>query len=284
MSRTLNYFNYQESLFFYKIPYCLIILIPFFLISGPLLTDISISLCALIFLINSIKYKLKRFYNNFFFFILFLFYIILIISSISSNNPIISVKTSIFYIRFLIFSLSVWYIVSVNPKIINHLFYSISFAFTILIFDGYFQFFFEKNLFGMPIQGTRISSFFGSELILGSYISRLLPLLFACFIFLNKKNNYLILFSLFIFIFAEILIFLSGERTAFFYLNFSIVILIFLLNNYKKFRIISFLISMIIIIFLSFLYPKFKERIIDNTIHSFGFADKNKYINTQKKK
>ena len=36
--------------------------------------------------------------------------------------------------------------------------------------------------------GGRISSFFGEELIMGSYLSRLFPLLFALFLVKNKKK------------------------------------------------------------------------------------------------
>ena len=37
--------------------------------------------------------------------------------------------------------------------------------------------FFKKNLFGMvPLDYPRISGLFGEELILGSYLSRILPL------------------------------------------------------------------------------------------------------------
>ena len=44
------------------------------------------------------------------------------------------------------------------------------FCFVLLIFDGYIQFFFKENLFGWPIQGSRVSSFFKDELIVGSFL------------------------------------------------------------------------------------------------------------------
>ena len=47
----------------------------------------------------------------------------------------------------------------------------------LLIIDGTFQFMFKFNLLGMPLLfGNRISSFFGSELVMGSYMVRLMPL------------------------------------------------------------------------------------------------------------
>ena len=46
--------NYQ-NVFFNKIPFYLTFLIPIFLVSGPFLSDLAISICAVIFLINSFK-------------------------------------------------------------------------------------------------------------------------------------------------------------------------------------------------------------------------------------
>ena len=42
-------------------------------------------------------------------------------------------------------------------------------------------------------QANRVSSFFGDELIMGSYISRLFPLLFALFLIKKNKNMKFIL-------------------------------------------------------------------------------------------
>mgnify|MGYP007000106190 CR=1 len=52
----------------------------------------------------------------------------------------------------------------------------------------YFQFFTGANLFGLEINNVRVSSFFGDELIMGSYLSRLFPLLFALFLVKPKQK------------------------------------------------------------------------------------------------
>ena len=49
---------------------------------------------------------------------------------------------------------------------------------------------------------------------MGSYLSRLFPLLFALFLIKKKKNLKSILLGL-LFILVDVLIFMSGERTAF---------------------------------------------------------------------
>ena len=59
----------------------------------------------------------------------------------------------------------------------KYLFISIVICFSSLIVDGYFQYFFGKNLFGYALYNDyRVSSFFGSELILGSYLARFFPI------------------------------------------------------------------------------------------------------------
>ena len=144
-----------------------------------------------------------------------------------------------------------------------------------MIFDSYLQFFTGKNIQGSLLQGTRISSFFGKELILGSYLSRLMPIFLASIIYLIKKKiistNYLFFYGL-LFIFVDVLIYVSGERASFFYLNFSTLFLLILLNDYKKFRLITYLISLILIILISVSKPEYKNRIINNTI-------KNSFLN-----
>ena len=57
-----------------------------------------------------------------------------------------------------------------------------SWNYLIFLIDGYFQFFTGVNLLGFKINGMRVSSLFGDELIMGSYLSRLFPLLFSLFI------------------------------------------------------------------------------------------------------
>jgi O-antigen ligase len=280
------YFNYKfrkksdlfnKKLFIYiYLPSLLLISLPFLLITGSLLSDLAVSLSAIIFVINSLKNNLIKYYKNVYFYFFIVFYLILILSSLLSNYPHKSLLTSLFYLRFGIFALSTWYLISINPKIIHYIFYSLSLAFSILLIDGYFQFFNGTNLFGLPIHGTRVSSLFGSELILGSYLSRLLPILLASLIFIlkNKKNNYLLFFSIIVFILTDVLIFLSGERASFFFVNLSALILIIFLNSYKKFRIISFITSILLILIISNFYPKFKERIFDKTLDQISLNKK----------
>jgi len=262
-----------KQLFFFNIfPSWIIILMPALLISGPFLSDLGLSLVGIIFLINSIKNKLKKYYENYYFKFFFIFCVILILSSLLSDDILKSLKNSLFYFRFGIFSLCFWYLLENNQFLLKYLFISILLCFLSLVIDGYFQFFFGKNLFGYALYNDyRVSSFFGSELILGSYLARFFPILFGLFIFLDKsKKNKLMLFLMtIVFILSEGLIFISGERLALFFMNLSAVYIILMLKEYRIYRLWTYLLSLCLIVVLMSLFPNSKERFIDKTIYDF---------------
>ena len=128
-------------------------------------------------------------------------------------------------------ALAVWYIFNIKKhELCKKLIISFTIVFVILIIDGYIQFFLKENIFGWKIQGTRVSSLFKDELILGSYLARLLPIYFALLIFTNFEKKYFGYFIFFvIFVGIETLTFLSGERVAFFYKCFDIDV-----NSYNE--------------------------------------------------
>ena len=119
----------------------LLILLPVFFITGPFLPDLTISLIALIFLVNSYENKLITYYRSIFFYFFIFFYISILICSLFSYDAIYSLKTTIPYIRFAIFSLAVWYLLKHNDYIFIYLFFSFLLCYSILIGDGLFQYF-----------------------------------------------------------------------------------------------------------------------------------------------
>ena len=259
----------NQSFFFNIFPSWIIILMPALLISGPFLSDLGISLVAILFLVNSIKNKLTKYFNNYYFKIFLIFYLILVLSSFLSNNTFISLKNSLFYFRFGIFSLCFWYLLERNKLLLRYLFISMIICFSSLIIDGYFQYFFGKNLFGYALYNDyRVSSFFGSELILGSYLARFFPILFGLFIIIDKpkKNKFLLCLMTVVFILSEGLIFISGERLALFFMNLSAVYIILLLKEYRTYRFWTYLVSLSLIFALFVFVPNSKQRFIDQTI------------------
>jgi len=192
----------------------LLILIPPALVSGPFLPDLFIVIISIIFLFIYDNSK-KIFLNNLLFLKLFLiFFIYLNFISIISENVSQSLKPSITYIRFGIFSLAIFFILEKRKDFKKYFYFVLSLTLVILIFDGYFQFFIGNNIFGYEVnRPDRLGGLFFDELILGSYLGKILPV-FCTFSLFNKEylNKYhIITFILLIYL----LIFLSGERSAF---------------------------------------------------------------------
>ena len=248
--------------FFYKNYEVLIIssIIPL-LIWGPFFPDLIVSSSAIFFLTYVFKNKNYYYFDNVPFKIFFLFWIILIFCSLLSDNILLSLKSSFFYIRIGIFICFVWYLIDKNKNLLFYFYYTILICFLCLVIDGFYQYLNKINLFGMERMGGRISSLFGDELIMGSYLSRLFPILFALFL-IKKKNKYEIYFIGALFVSTEILIYLSGERTAFAFMNLSTIFIIILIKKYQIFRLISFLVAILCISLLSFNSAKLFDRMI----------------------
>ena len=266
--------NFYEYLIFF-----LNSLLPIALISGSLISDIIVSLSSLIFVIIIIYKKEFHYFTSFFSSLFWCWCIYLIIRSLFSDNPYLSLESSLFFFRFGIFSLSILYLLN-NYKNFKIIFcFSLLFCFCLLILDGFIQYFFGNNIIGIPYTENRVSSFFGDEKILGSYLSRLFPLLIGLLIVNNFYKKITFCIILIVFISSDILIFLSGERSAFFYLILSTFLFIILMNNFKIARIVALIISTIIIFFISTNYPQVKGRMIDKTISQLNIlsTNENKY-------
>jgi O-antigen ligase len=195
-----------------------------------------------------------------------------------SKDTIFSLSSSLFYFRFGLFSLAVWFILENNRKAQKYFFYSLLSAFILIIIDGYIQFFYGKNILGYSYISGRLSSLFGDELIVGNYLSRLYPLLLGLifFNFPNQKFYYFLVFILFILI--DIIIYLSGERVAFLNLIISSVTIIILIDRWKKIRLITFAFSLIIIFLISISSEVVKNRMIDQTIDKIGLGNETQYL------
>ena len=246
-----------------------------FLIWGPFFPDLIVSVSALFF----IYYLLKN--NNFYYFskkpfIIFLvFCIISSLISLESKDISLSIKSSLFYFRIGVFSCFIWYLIDKDKNILSYFYYSLILCFSALVIDGYIQYLTGTNLAGFKIINNRVSSFFGDEPIMGSYLSRLFPLLFALFL-IKKKQKYEIYFIGLLFILVDILIFMSGERSAFFFLNLSTLFIIILINEYQKFRLITFIIAIICVVILSLNSSKLNERMFKGPAENMGIIKSSK--------
>jgi hypothetical protein len=93
-----------------------LILLPLFLVSGPLLSDLAVSIMGILSLFFL---RDKKFFNNYFFIFFMIFWTLIILSSFFSGDKTLSFKSSIFYFRFCLFSLFVWWILENNIKILK---------------------------------------------------------------------------------------------------------------------------------------------------------------------
>ena len=264
----------------YHIPNFLIIIFPILIVSGPFLADLALIVVVCYFLLDLYKEKKFEFISNNFFLIFCIFYFYINISSLFSENIFFSLKSSLFYIRFILFSFAIFFYFKKNKKIMNYFFYVFFITYSFVIFDGYVQFILGYDLFGItkPDEFGRLNGIFGNEYILGSYLVRSLFLLLGLIFFYYEKNHFLLICSILIISLSSVLIFLSGERTAFFLLILGFVLLA--INNFKylKYFLNFFLIIFIAIFILANFYPLNKERMFNHVISSM-FQDKtNKLI------
>ena len=247
-----------------------------FLIWGPFFPDLIVSLSALFFLFYVFKNKEFYFFKNKPLIIFFIFCIYCILLSIFiAEDMMLSFESSLFYFRIGVFSCFIWYLIDKDKSILTYFYYALVLCFSALVIDGYIQYFTGVNLAGFKISGIRVSSFFGDELIMGSYLSRLFPLLFDLFL-IKKKQKYEIYFIGFLFILVDILIFMSGERGAFFFLNLSTIFIIILIKEYQKFRLITFIIAIMSVLILSLNSSKLNERMFKGPARDMGLIESSK--------
>ena len=248
------------------------------LIWGPFFPDLIVSISALFFLFNVYKNKEFYFFNNKPLIIFFIFCIYCILLSIFiAEDKMLSFESSLFYFRVGVFSCFIWHLIDKDKTILTLFYYALVLCFLVLVIDGYIQYFTGVNLSGYKISGIRVSSFFGDELIMGSYLSRLFPLLFALFL-VKQKQKFEIYFIGLLFILVDILIYMSGERTAFFFINLSTIFIIILIKEYQKFRLVTFIIAIICITALSLNSPNLSDRMFKGPAEDMGFIKSEKKL------
>jgi len=259
--------KYHNYLLFASV---LLILIPPALISGPFLPDLFIVLVSLIFLFILNKHDQLSVLKSNFFRLFIIFYIYLILTSLLSDNLYESIKPSLTYLRFGLFSLAVLFILKNKKNFVKNFYLMMCVTLVVLLFDGYFQFITGKNIFGFRdhLRPDRLSGLFFEELILGSYLGKILPI-FCTFYILNKK--YIKKYYIFILILLTyILIFLSGERSAFFTTTLYLIMVTPFLLGIKKTTILFLLITTIFVFLIS-TNKNIKSRYVDQMlIHTLG--------------
>ena len=216
------------------------------LVTGPFLPDLLLSCLSLWFIYYVFKNNIFYIFKNNFFYFFLAFCLVCIFSSLMSDNIFHSLESSLFYFRIGIFCILISYLIEKDNNILNYFFLTLVTTFSILIVYAFIEYYFKLNS-----HPTRISSFFGDELILGSYLSRLLPLIIALFFIRQNKSFFEKNIFIFFLVFTYFTIILSGERSAFFYVNLSFLFIIFFVRiNLKLVSLFSIIFAIIFTLFI----------------------------------
>ena len=258
----------------------LVCLIPIALLTGPAIPDVLLSLAVCLFMYQVIKNKEFEYLNNSFFYIFIIFYLYIIFNSLVSKFPLFSLESSLFYFRFGLFSLAICYLLNKCKNFKKEFFYYLLLAFVIAILHGFYQSYYDVTIFGNNSQFPgRLLLLFSDQLLLGQFMARLFPLLVALAIYKGRENFYFYCFIFSLFIFIDILIFLSGERTAFGLLIINSIYILVLVRKFKIFRLVTLSVSLIAIVLITLFQPTIKERNIDATLDQIGISNEEEDIN-----
>ena len=233
-----------------------------FLITGPAIPDIIVTIISIFFVIKIFKDKV--FDENFYLFLI-CFIIILLPNLFSYYFPSAFIEQLI-NIRYFIFALFLASFINLRLELIIRI---MLFATLVISFDLIFQYLFKINIIGMPISNVhpgRASSFFGDELIAGTYILKFSLPVIGYYLF---KERFLISYLLILTYLVAIIF--SGERMSFLLYGLGIFILFFLIRDFKKIFVLST--SVLLICITSFFaFDGVKSR-VDNFIVSVGLKN-----------
>ena len=257
----------------------LFLLIPLFLITGPAIPDIVITL-GVIFGIFYIFYQKE--YENFIklnlFRISIIFWLSLILISFFSYNKTYSFQDSLIFIRFLLIPFFCYFVFFRDKKFFERLLLILFIIVVFVSIDTLYQFFnytskdgFKEDLLGFKSNWYgRLSGPFGDELIPGSYLSKFSLFGFVFLISKKKLENNIIIQSLYLSIII-LVCYVSGERMAFATFSLSLLLLLIFLDGFRKSIILSILIGALFIFLATYLHPFYNDfNIIESTQYHQG--------------
>ena len=281
-------FNFN-TLFFLTI---IASLIPFSLILGAFIAEVLVFILSIFFIYFLYLKKINNNYLDNFIKFLFLFWFYLFIKSFLNHEPSYSIIRSFFYFRYIFFSVLISYLI-INYSNFRKIFlYFFTVTLTILLVHAYGQHLFRIDLFYLNFKNFsiiqnyelilneynnpvdyRISGLFYSESILGSFLSKVLPIYIALLFYYEKKS----FFYIFLALSSFVLIFISGERAA---VAVSLIFIILLLIAASfKFKYYLFIFYLLAVSLIFFINPNVKQRLYTNTLASLFEANVNKVNN-----
>lgn len=239
-----NCFKDYNLIYFILLSFCL----------GSFFINLSLTLCLLIFFI---RFKIVKIYINqfkFLFYLLISFWVIFVASTvINSPNDFKIIFKSFAHIRFMILPFVIIYMMQYVDK--KKLIIFLNFIVIFLILDIFFQFYYKFDIFGYELSDLgnprmdRISGFFGTELVAGTYLS--LFGFLALFLLKEFKlfKNEVTVFTIYLLTLISAII-ITGDRVGILFIL-GIIIFNIIFNNYfRKYFIAIFLIFGLVSFFL----------------------------------
>ena len=253
--------------------YKLIYFLPLALITGPFFPDLIVTVCSVLFLIDTFRLKLFSYYHNNFFKFFMIFFLFLNLSSIFAEN-LIPFKYSLGYIRYGIFSILLFYTLK-NYSNFKYNFSKVFVAvFLFIIIDSYIQYFFGRNIFLIEVQRywnglEYVTGVFGEEKKLGSFLSRLTPIFLISILYIGEQYKLKTNFLTLIFIsWLFILILYTTERTSIVIMS-TFLILVFLSYQTIISKITSLTSLALLIFIVLIINPELTEK-LKSTFYQMG--------------
>jgi len=264
------------------------ILIPFSLITGPAIPDLTITFSGIFFLFIIIyKKNYNILFKNNIVLVSIFFWIYLLFISLFAENKYLSLRDALVFIRILLIPIFIYYWLYEEKNYLEKIILSIFIATVFISLDTIYQFTnydsefgFGRDLFGfIPEWYGRLTGPFGDELIPGAYLSKFSFLGLLYLITKIENTKYLNASAIIYLTIVGVTIFYSGERMA---LATYMMGLGFLFLFYKNKRLI-FIISFISIILLSFIntkiHPFYRDyKIIESTPFHLGLKVEKEFV------
>ena len=235
--------------------------LPIAIIIGNFFINFYLLCIFLIFIFNALKTKSFNWLKNKNFIILSIFYLYICLNSFINYfiNPSFGydgILRSLFFLKFIILFPAIPFLLD-KKEILEKIFKFWLFLIVIIIIDIFFEKYTGSNLLGFKsLDGTRITSFFYDENVVGAFLFGF-GFITTIFFFQNKltEKYKIILNSILVLVFFSILI--TGERSAFLKSALLFCLILYFIEERKLFlKKFNLLICTIFIaLSLSFIFP-----------------------------
>ena len=257
----------------FKLFELLIIILPVCLLFSNLISEVLIIFLIILTFYKIEFFTLKKKTKDLIFFILIFISIYLILNYIINFEKNPSFSRSFFFIRFPLYSFTLFLILDSFNLNIKKIFYGWLIVSLIIYFDLSIQHIVGKNIFGYPsvLQGKfyRLGGFLNDELKIANLIIHLFVPIFVFFHqnSFNKSRDhiFLLIFSLI----TLVCVFLTGERSNFITLILFLFFYIMFTDLRKKFLILAILILPILFILLKNYEPNLTNRMTSSLLNIY---------------